>query len=186
MEEKENVLDIIRKTINAFEKQDAVMLKELSNRTIHTASIYHDPDNIAVAVLVYSLGKIVERKKYATYKEWPSFYNSCISNLRKAERNLSKDKLENFRKNMRNIRKSIARLSPHLKKYIRDVFARASINKASRIYEHGISLQLTSNLLGISPFELAEYAGKTWIADVALSITKPARERLKTAMSFFR
>ena len=64
MQEKENVIDILEKTKSAVEREDILLLKDLSNRTIHTASIYADSDNIAVAVAVYSLSKILERKKY--------------------------------------------------------------------------------------------------------------------------
>ena len=68
-----------------------------------------------------------------------------------------------------------------MRNYIKDVFRKAEINKASRIYEHGISMQKTAELLGISIFELAEYAGSTGIGDVNLSITKDIGERIKIA-----
>ena len=42
-------------------------------------------------------------------------------------------------------------------------------------------MQQTAEMLGISVFELAEYAGKTGIADVGLSITKDIKERVKIA-----
>ena len=45
------------------------------------------------------------------------------------------------------------------------MFRRARINKASRIYEHGISLAQTAELLGITQWELMKYLGQTKIAD---------------------
>ena len=58
------------------------------------------------------------------------------------------------------------------------------IKKASRIYEHGISMQKTAKLLGISIWELAEYSGQTGISNVNLSITLDVKERIKNAMEF--
>ena len=52
MQEKDNLIDILEKTKKAIKEEDVLLLKELSNRTIHTSSIYQDPDNIAIAVIV--------------------------------------------------------------------------------------------------------------------------------------
>jgi len=185
MKEKENVLDILVRTKKAISENDVVTMKLLSNRTIHSSSIYQDPDNIAVAVIVYALGKIIERKKYQEYKEWPAFFSACMASLDAAIAAIKSDNIEQFRESVENIREAIELLSGHLRSYIEEVFRKASINKASRIYEHGISMQQTASLLGISVFELAEYAGKTGIGDVDLSITKNIHERLKTAFELF-
>ena len=83
------------------------------------------------------------------------------------------------------IRKAIGNLSGRFKKYIQDVFKKAEINKASRIYEHGISMEATAKLLGISMWELAEYTGNTGIGDVDLGITMPEKQRIKIAMEMF-
>jgi len=72
-----------------------------------------------------------------------------------------------------------------LKIYIKDVFRKAQINKASRIYEHGISMEKTAKILGISVWELSEYVGKTRIDDINLGITTPIRKRIKLAEEVF-
>lgn len=185
MIEKENVLWILKETKTAVEKEDVIKLKELSNHTIHTSSIQQDPDNVAVAVVIYSLSKIIERKKYTYYKEWPSFYKNYLKSIDSAIAALEKEDIENFRENINNIRKEINKLSGRFKKYIQDVFRKAEINKASRIYEHGISMEQTAKLLGITIWELAEYAGQTGISDVDLSITMPIKQRIKQALEIF-
>ena len=186
MQEKENVLDILKKTKKAIKDSDIMLIKQLSNRTVHTSSIYQDSDNIAVAVIVYALSKILEREKYHQYPEWNNFYKNFLAGIDTAIFSLEKDNLEGFRKAIIKIRESIDRLSGKFKNYIQDVFRKASINKASRIYEHGISMEQTANLLGISIFELAEYAGETGIADVDLSITKDIRDRIKIVLDIFK
>jgi len=183
--EKDNLLYILSSTIKAISEKDIFTLKELSNRTVHSASIFQDSDSISVAVIVYSLAKIYERSKYGTYKDWNLFDKSVSLNLKNAVSSLKQDKTGDFRENLQNIINSIKKLSSHLRIYIEEVFRKARINKASRLYEHGISFEQTARLFGISIFELAEYAGRTGIGDVDLSITMPIKDRIKIASDFF-
>jgi len=185
MEEKEHVLDILKQTKLAVKEEDIVKLKALSNQTIHTSSIQQDPDNVTIAVIVYSLSKIIERKKYTYYEEWAAFYKTYVKSIDNAILDLEKDDIQGFREHINEIRLGINKLSGRFKKYIQDVFRKAEINKASRIYEHGISMQQTAKLLGISIWELAEYAGQTGISDVDLSITMPIKQRIKQAEEIF-
>lgn len=186
MQERENLLDILQKTKQAVKQEDVVLIKELSNRTIHSASIYSDIDNIAVAVIVYAISKIVERKEYHGYKEWPDFFQAVMNGLDAAMGALKQNDKIKFRNSLTEIRKRIGKISGKLHDYIEDVFRKAQINKASRIYEHGVSMQQTADMLGITIFELAEYAGKTGIADVDLSITRNIKERIKIAEEVFK
>jgi len=184
MQEKENVIDILEKTKSAVEREDILLLKDLSNRTIHTASIYADSDNIAVAVAVYSLSKILERKKYREYKGWGLFFKNYMACLGKALLALKDDNLDKFREEIGHINNEIERLSGNFKGYIQQVFRKASINKASRLYEHGISMEQTAKVLGITIWELAEYSGQTGISDVNLGITLDVKKRIKNAEEF--
>lgn len=186
MEEKENILDILKKSKQALTDKNTVLLKQLSDRTIHTASIYQDSDNISVAIIIYSLSKIIERKKYEEYKSWDKFYNQYTSQLDKMIVNLEKDNIEGFRENISKIRQLINQLSGSFRKNIQDVFRKASINKASKIYEHGISMEQTSKLLGISIWELAEYAGQTGVSDVNYNITMKQSDRIKYLKDFLK
>jgi len=183
--EKDNLLNIISSVIKAIDEKDIFTIKEMSNRTVHSASIFQDPNSISIAVIVYSLAKIYEREKYSKYKDWKNFEKLVLVNLKDAFSNINANRTEEFSQNLKLILDSIKKLSGHLKRYIEDVFRKARINKASRLYEHGISVEQTAKLLGITVFELAEYAGKTGIADVDLSITMPEKERIKIAIDFF-
>jgi hypothetical protein len=184
--EKEHVLSVLKETKEAVREENIVKLKSLSNKTLHSASIEQDPDSVTIAVILYSLSKIIERKKYSYYEEWPSFYKKYMGYIEEAISSLEKDDLDGFRKNINRIRKEINRLSGRFKKYIQDVFRKAEINKASRIYEHGISMEQTAKLLGITIWELAEYSGQTGISDVDLSVTLPIRKRLDYAEEIFK
>lgn len=186
MEEKEHILDVLKKVKTAFKNEDYVEIKNLSDSVIHSCSISQDPDCISVAVVIYSLSKLIERESYKTEKQWPKFFKEYLKNIDDAIAALERDDIETFRDEIGQIRELIQALSGNLGKSIDYVFRRAQINKASRIYEHGISMEKTAKILGISIWELAEYAGKTGIGDVNLGITMPIKERIKQAEEVFR
>jgi len=180
MKERENILRIFEETLVAIKNQDTIKLKELSNQTIHTASTYQDPDNIAVAVIIYSLSKIIERSKSKSdYQKFALLVQSSLNALKKNDE-------KSFKKNLELMRKEVSGSSGKLKIYIKDVLRKASINKASKIYEHGISMENTAKLLGITMYELASYAGQTGISDVPESKTLDVKSRIKLAEEIFK
>lgn len=185
MEEKEHILNVLKKVRTAFKNEDYIEIKNLSDNVIHGCSVDQDPDCIAVAVVIYSLSKLIERESYKTEKQWPKFFKEYLKNIDDAILALEKDDTETFRNEIIQIRELIENLSGGLKRHINYVFRKAQINKASKIYEHGISMEKTAKILGISIWELAEYAGKTGIGDVNLGITMPIKQRIKQAEEAF-
>jgi len=185
MQEKGNILRILKETKEAMKKGDTVTIKNLSNQTINTASLTQDPDNVAVAVIIYSLGKVIERHQYQEFKGWDKFYEVVISSINHSIKDLESEGGLHVGDDLGTITKEIEKLSGALKKYIQDVFWKGRINKASRIYEHGISMEKTAKLLGITMYELASYAGQARIDDVPLENTMDVRKRVKTAMEMF-
>jgi len=178
MKERDNILRILKETKIAVEENDSAKIKSLSNQTINTASLAQDSDNIAVAVMVYSLSKIIEREDYKRLTGWKNFYKKIILFLDKSILDIEKGDDMGFRKDFEMIRGSIEHLSGKLKKYIKEVFRSAQINKASRIYEHGIGMEHTAQLLGITMYELADYVGKTGISDVPENKTMNVKSRI--------
>jgi hypothetical protein len=187
MQEKENILRILQETKDAIKNNDSIKLKLLSNQTNNTASLTQDPDNIAVAVAVYSISKIVERLEYRELAGWKDFYKVITSAIDNCINALKKNDTRKFTESLISIRNAVSKLSGKLKEYVQDVFRKAQINKASKIYEHGISMEQTANLLGVTLFELASYAGqKPEGAEVSLTHTLDVKTRIKTAMDLFR
>jgi len=184
MKEVDNLLRIFEGTLLALKEEDSVKLKKLSDQTIHVASVEQDLDNIAVAVIVYSLSKIIERKEYRAQKGWKEFYKKIVAEIGKSINSLKKNDGAGFKKNLEEIRKVLSKVSGGLKIYIQDVFKKAKINKASKIYEHGISMEKTASLLGITMFDLASYAGQK-VGNGKETKTLGARERIKLATEIF-
>lgn len=185
MEERGHIINVLRETQASLKREDYVKIKNLSNEIVHTSSIEQDPDIISIAVIIYALSKLIEREKFKEYRSWPKFYRNYLSGLNGLIKALDRNDINKFRKEIEFIRNSIQNLSGHLKDYISEVFRKAEINKASRIYEHGISMEKTAKILGVSVWELAEYAGGTGIGDVNLGITMPIKQRVKLAEEIF-
>jgi len=185
MIETDNLLKIFKETKEALIKEEIIKLKDLSNQTIHTASISQDPDNVAVAVIIYSLSKIIERKKFQNYPGWKNFYKKLFLAIDGSITALKRKDEKLFKEKLKSIRGEIGKVSGKLRAYIQDVFRKAKINKASRIYEHGISMEATSSLLGITMFELANYAGQTGISNVSLGKTLDVKTRIKLTLDIF-
>ena len=186
MEERDNLLRILSESRRAIKEHDLVKLKELSNQTVHSASIASDTDSILVAVIIYSLGKIIERTTEYGSKECGSLCKFSIAELQKAENALKKNDEANFKESLESIMKFVEKSSPDLKDNVQDILRKASINKASKIYEHGISMEQTAKLLGITMYELASYAGQKGSANVPLAKTQSAKDRVNLAMEMFK
>ncbi len=187
MQEKENVLRILEETKEAIKNNDSLKLKVLSNQTNNTASLTQDSDNIAVAVAVYSISKIIERTEYRNFPGWNDFYKTIVSAIDNSIIAIKKNDSKKLSDSLISIRKAVSKLSGKLKEYIQDVFRKAQINKASKIYEHGISMEKTSNLLGITMFELMSYSGqKPESPEVSLTKTLDVKSRIKNAMDMFK
>ena len=172
------VLSDLVEILKVKEDSDISQIKELSNHVVHNASVFQDEDSISVAVLIYSLSKIMERKqKDVDYNKILSMLNLCILNLKN-----SND--ESFRKSIKNIFNFIRMMDSKLKLYIHEVINQAQIKKGCKLCEHGISIARAAEVLGISQWELMHYVGKTTLID---QFSEPVNvsTRLKIARSLF-
>jgi hypothetical protein len=185
MKEVGNILRILRETKELIESDNPNELKALSNQTIHSATISQDPDNIIVAVLVYSIGKVMERDYYRNMEGWPEFQKSISKNLDSSIKSLEKNDIDSTRIYLGEIRNSLNKISSNLSVYIKDIFRKAEINKAFKLYEHGLSTQKTAELLGINLWDLASYIGQSTVSDAKVAITMPEKNRIKMAEEFF-
>lgn len=182
---KEDILNVVKNSLDAIKNYDAIRLRDLSNQTLHSSSIFQDENSISIAVLCYALSKIFERMQYREYKDWNIFYETCSNNLKNAKEYLEKDNIKDYQGSIKNILNVIEKLSSNLKRYVKEVIEQAQIAKGSRLYEHGISIGRTAELLGISKWDLMDYTGKTGISDVEENISMSIDKRIKFARSLF-
>jgi len=186
MKEAQNILRILKETKVAVELNNPKELLILSNQTIHSATVSQDPDNLIVAVLVYSIGKVLQREHYKELEGWITFYRSLTKNLSLAITSLEKDNLKNCRVYLGRIRNSLNNIDGDLRIYIKDIFKKAEINKAFKLYEHGISSEQTAEVLGINLWDLASYIGQSSISNAKIAISIPVEKRIKIAEDIFR
>lgn len=175
------VLNELAEILKVREESDVVKIKELSNHVIHNASIFQDEDSVSVAILIYSLSKIIERRqKYLDYDRVIGMLDSCILSL-------SGDEDELFRRSIKNIFSFIRTLDQRLSLYISEVVNQARIKKGCKLCEHGLSIARASEVLGISQWELMHYLGKTTLIDKLSKPGEPANvlKRLKIARGLF-
>ena len=178
---KKDILKVLSEVIEILEveeEKDVAELRELSNHTIHNASIFQDEDSVSIAILIYSLSKIIERREgKLNYKVWLRL----ISDARK---DLEKNNVDGYRKVIRKLFDFISTIDTKLKLYIEEVINQAEIKKGSKLYEHGISMTRASEILGISQWELMFYVGKTKLTDVKGGVG--VKSRLNYARSLFK
>lgn len=178
-------IEVLENAKQAFVEEDSGRLNALSDQTIHSASTEQHTDIIATAVFIYALSKILERKSKLKIKNWNEFVKKINSYLSLAITALIEGKNDIYLEHIERARKVMTSISVNLKPYIQDVFRKASINKASKIYEHGISLGQTSKLLGITEWELSEYSGQSNLSENEYNSTLTTKKRAEMAMEFF-
>ncbi|MEA2038066.1 MAG: hypothetical protein U9O94_11265 [Nanoarchaeota archaeon] len=169
-----DVIDILK----VKEERDTVDLKELSNHTIHNASIFQDEDSVSIAILIYSLSKVIERR------EGKLNYNSLLSLLKSAKDNLEAGKFDIYRNNIEKIFNFISTVDSKLELYVEEVVGQAQIKKSSKLYDHGISLARASELMGASQWDLMSYIGKTTLTNLGGGVS--IKDRLNYTRSLFR
>ncbi|HLC64581.1 MAG TPA: hypothetical protein VJI46_00485 [Candidatus Nanoarchaeia archaeon] len=150
-------------------------LKELSNHTIHNASIYQDEDSVSIAILIYAISKILERGLDEKYRA------QLVALLKEAYNSLDSEQFGEYKSTIKRIFGEITRMETKFKRYIEEVIRQAQIRKGSKIFEHGISIARASEMLGVSQWELMSYVGKTSLTDIGA-----AEEMTKKRLSFAR
>jgi hypothetical protein len=154
---KGDILGILKTAVVAVHEKDSKTLREISDHTVHNASIYQDKDSITIAVVMYALSKIVERMA--------RIEPDIERQLGQAKGALERDDFEGYEGAVKDIVDTISGFDSKLNLYIQKVIDEAQIKKGSRLYEHGISMAQTAELLGVSQWELMKYLGNTKIAD---------------------
>lgn len=170
--------EVLEKAIDGINAKNVVLLRDLSNNTIHNASIFQDKYSVLIAVVMYALSKIIERD------EIKSIVEDLVYKINEAKECAEENNKKCLDSALKKIIRIISRKDKVINKYIQHVINEAEIKKGSRIYEHGISLAQTAEILGISQWELMIYIGHTNIAEESTEKTS-IRKRLEYARKIF-
>jgi hypothetical protein len=176
---RQDILAVLEKAVEAIRAGDVSTLGALSNQTIHNASIYQDEDSISVAILVYSLSKVVQR-----FGERGESMNGVSGKLGQAAARLRGNDERGFRDGLHHLFEVVSSMDRKLRLYIEEVIAKARVKKGSKLYEHGLSIARTAEILGISQWELQSYIGKTALTEIGHALPD-VRRKLEFARSLF-
>ena len=184
--EMQHIVSVLKETKIALKEANSLALQQLSDQTIHSATIQQHTDFITLAVLIYALNKLVAHRDKIKIKRWDALVLKLNSEIDKSIAELENRDVEEFARHLEHIKDLVIDFSPSAKQDIQEVLRKAAVNKATRIYEHGISLHQTANLLGITQWELADYVGQRNIFDNPLNVTIEVKKRAKMAEDFFK
>jgi len=151
---KKDILNVLHQVVFAIENNQLFKLRELSDQIIHNASVFQDKDSISIAVTIYSLSKIYKTK----------IDDSVLPHIKDGIKYLEEGNITKYSDEIKHIIRDISK-NGKTKYYIEEVLERAQIKKASRMFEHGISMGQVADALGVSMWDLMDYIGKTRIVD---------------------
>ena len=184
-EEIDHIIHVLEESLEALKSNNSLKLEHLSNQTIHSTTIYQHTDLITLAVLVYSLNKLVTRKNLYTEKEWNKFLEKISIEIHRAINALKHKNPKEFANIIERIKNLLMKISPDIRPAVEGILKNACVKKACKIYEHGVSLEQTAKLFGITLWDLLEYTGQKDIADAKYNQTGNVKHRAKMAMEFF-
>jgi len=175
----EDAADILGKAANILRTQDdkdILDLKNLSNLTIHNASLFQDECSVSVAVLIYSLYKVISRRdNHLNYQKIVKLMDRIIYTLKN-------DDEKRFRILIKQAFSEVSRIDSKIGLYVSEVITEAQIKKGCKLCEHGLSIAKASEVMGISQWELMKYFGNTSMDDISgVAVV----DRLKFARGLF-
>ncbi len=184
--EVRHLVEVLSEIQSALEKSDSYALHQLSDQLIHMASIHQHTDIIAVGVITYSLHKLVTRKDKISPKEWNSFIKKFNNELQQAITSAKEQDPDEFARHLDHARGLLESSGgKRMSENVQEILKKASINKATKVYEHGISLARTAHLLGLTQWELLEYVGQRESHDSPYTATIDEKKRASKALAFF-
>ena len=183
-ESKEVLVRVLQRLKLATISGNSQSLKNIAKSALDTASIFQNKNSLSIAVMAYAIVKLIERGKIVKTELPISVYRDIITNLEEASKNLSKENIKLYEKNLRGLFKLIGQLDDKLPLYIEEVINKAKIKKGFLLHEKGISLSRAAHILGISQWELMDYIGKTQISE-HISKKIDVRSRLNFTKELF-
>lgn len=178
-----DLIKVLKKSIPILETEnkDYFLLRELSNNTIHNASIFQDHLSITCAIILYSIYKICNRQSHVRIEK---FKVKIISEIQEMIDLLSKENLDAYENKSKELMNYIKEFDHETSQYIQQIIEKAKITKGSKLYSHGISLQQTAAILDINLWQLKEYIGHTNVSEEEDKKISPLK-RLQIAEELF-
>jgi hypothetical protein len=179
-----DIIDVLEQVKDALERMDIDALSEWSNHIVHSIAIYREKRAVYVAIIAYSLSKLVEKKReHQVQKDkWSNFIANLLKEMVQAVEMLENKNIVKFDALIAQIMKQISDFDVSFSRYAQDVLEFSKVQKGARIYEHGISLSSIAEMLGVSKWDLMRKVGELKEKpedEHFFGITKSSKQRLE-------
>jgi hypothetical protein len=180
------IISVLEESIKDIKKNDLASLREQSEKIINISAIYQDKATISLAVILYSIFKILEKKRYTTYKDWNKFKINLIKNLRSALDSLKKGDIEIYYHFIKQVIRDLKQIEDEMGLFIDHVLNTTKIKKACSLFLNGLSLGRVAEILGIPKWDLMKYfAQARESTESPFTISKSVIERLNYTKKIF-
>lgn len=159
------------------EDKDIEELKILSDHAIEDIAVQKDLELVSVTVLLYSIYKVISCMQ-------ASSYDQLLQELGTAKTSLEQRNLGKYNSSIKKSYEIIRTCDTKVKEHLNDVMHAARIKKGATLLQRGLSIGQAAGLMGLSNWDLQQYAGKTTALDQHTEKI-PADERLKKALQLF-
>ncbi|MCR4368666.1 MAG: hypothetical protein NUV67_02040 [archaeon] len=149
----------------AFEAQNQQDLKRIANDSIKDAAMEDSQELAGIAVVAYSLYKILSKDHFVNNPAWPRVNAAIIGALKKSIFALARGSKKEYEKNMASVALEIRGIDDRLSNYAQNIFEKGKIKQASTAYALGLSIGQAAWLTGAQRKALQEYIGQTRIHD---------------------
>lgn len=171
-QQKTHTIKVLKTALKYIEdRKNSIKLKDLSNETIHSASIFKDQDAIVIAILIYAMYKLLATDGKITTEKIDKMkveLSNMISSLTKSD-------YTTYNNSVKNLTMIIKKTDDKYSSNIGELLMKARIVKGALLFKHGLSLSFVASLLNISKWELISYVGKTKYTEVNEDIDVLAR-----------
>lgn len=177
-------LEFLERIESAFDAQNSFDLKEISNDAGKIAVSSFDKSAAKIAVLAYSLSKMVSKEHIIKNTSWTEAKKHIFDLLHEASALLRKNKHDEFSKKLELLEKIVKKADQQMGNYVRNLWDKAKIKISSTAYAQGLSLSQAAELVDANKAELQNYIGITKIHDEEKT-GYSMKQRMKVARAIF-
>lgn len=177
---RKEILNDLQGAISILEQRetkDIEELKTLSDHAIEDIAVQKDLELVSITVLLYSIYKTVTSID-------AKVYDRLLQELGTAKTSLEQRNLGKYNASIKKLYEIIRTCDTKVKEHLNDVMHAARIKKGTTLLQRGLSIGQAAGLMGLSNWELQQYAGKSTALDQHTEKI-PADERLKEALQLF-
>ena len=170
-------LDKALRILQEREATDVEELKNLSDHAIEDIALKKDLELVSVTVLLYSLYKIIHDIDTSSYM-------GIVAEMKAAKNGLEQKNLGKYNQSIKKVYEIIRRCDNKIREHLDDVMQAARIKKGTSLLQRGLSIGQAAGLMGLSNWDLQQYAGKTMVLDQH-DETFPVEKRVMMALKLF-